>query len=61
MRSIRIAEGDDAIRNNIVRLLKLAGFHTIWAPDGHSGPEHAKTFKPDVIGLRCQHAGHERL
>jgi serine/threonine-protein kinase PpkA len=49
MTTILIVEDDDAIRNNLVRLLNLEGFDTISAPDGHLGLERAITFKPDVI------------
>jgi serine/threonine-protein kinase PpkA len=49
MITILIVEDDDAIRNNIVRLLKLEGFSTISAPDGLVGLERAQAFKPDLI------------
>ena len=49
MITILIVEDDDAIRNNIVRLLKLEGFDTISAPDGSVGLERAKAFKPSLI------------
>ena len=49
MTTILIVEDDDAIRNNIVRLLKLEGFDTISAPDGNVGLERAQTFKPELI------------
>ncbi|MES2414988.1 MAG: protein kinase [Pseudomonadota bacterium] len=49
MTTILIVEDDDAIRNNIVRLLKLEGFDTISAPDGQVGLERAQGFKPDII------------
>ncbi|MBC7609808.1 MAG: protein kinase [Polaromonas sp.] len=49
MATILIVEDDDAIRNNIVRLLKLEGFDTISAPDGLVGLERAQVFKPDLI------------
>lgn len=49
MITILIVEDDDAIRNNIVRLLKLEGFDTISAPDGRVGLERAQNFKPGLI------------
>ncbi|MES2946411.1 MAG: protein kinase [Pseudomonadota bacterium] len=49
MTTILIVEDDDAIRNNIVRLLKLEGFDTISAPDGLVGLERARAFKPGLI------------
>ncbi|MES2361237.1 MAG: protein kinase [Pseudomonadota bacterium] len=49
MSTILIVEDDDAIRNNIVRLLKLEGFDTLSAPDGNAGLEQAKACKPDLI------------
>lgn len=49
MSTILIVEDDDAIRNNIVRLLKLEGFDTLSAADGHAGLEQARTNKPDLI------------
>jgi serine/threonine-protein kinase PpkA len=49
MISILIVEDDDAIRNNIVRLLKLEGFDPISAPDGSTGLERARAFKPSLI------------
>ena len=49
MTLILIVEDDDAIRNNIVRLLKLEGFETAAAPDGRQGLEQALASKPDLI------------
>ncbi len=49
MTTILIVEDDDAIRNNIVRLLKLEGFDTLSASDGSIGLQHAKAFKPVLI------------
>ncbi|MDB5964676.1 MAG: response regulator [Polaromonas sp.] len=49
MTTILIVEDDDAIRNNIVRLLKLEGFDTISAPDGTTGLDRARTFRPDLV------------
>ncbi len=49
MITILIVEDDDAIRNNIVRLLKLEGFDPISAPDGRTGLERALAFKPGLI------------
>ncbi|SFU92477.1 Serine/threonine protein kinase [Polaromonas sp. YR568] len=49
MTLILIVEDDDAIRNNIVRLLKLEGFETAAAPDGRQGLELARSSRPDLI------------
>ena len=49
MTQILIVEDDDAIRNNIVRLLKLEGFETVAAADGRQGLEQARTGRPDLI------------
>jgi serine/threonine-protein kinase PpkA len=49
MITILIVEDDDAIRNNIVRLLKLEGFDTISAPDGAVGLDRARAFRPGLI------------
>lgn len=49
MITILIVEDDDAIRNNIVRLLKLEGFDPISAPDGSTGLERALAFQPGLI------------
>ncbi|WP_411880641.1 protein kinase domain-containing protein [Polaromonas sp. YR568] len=46
---ILIVEDDDAIRSNIVRLLKLEGFETAAAPDGLQGLERARAGRPDLI------------
>jgi serine/threonine-protein kinase PpkA len=49
MTQILIVEDDDAIRNNIVRLLKLEGFETVAAADGRQGLEQARAIRPDLI------------
>ena len=49
MIQILIVEDDDAIRSNIVRLLKLEGFETIAAPDGLQGLTLARATRPDLI------------
>ena len=49
MTTILIVEDDDAIRNNLVRFLKLEGFDTLSASNGSVGLQHAKAFKPDLI------------
>jgi serine/threonine-protein kinase PpkA len=46
---ILIVEDDDAIRSNIVRLLKLEGFETAAAPDGRQGLEQARAARPDLV------------
>ena len=49
MTLILIVEDDDAIRSNIVRLLKLEGFETAAAPDGLQGLALAHASRPDLI------------
>jgi serine/threonine-protein kinase PpkA len=46
---ILIVEDDDAIRSNIVRLLKLEGFETAAASDGLQGLERARAGRPDLV------------
>ncbi|WP_341908588.1 protein kinase [Polaromonas sp. YR568] len=49
MALILIVEDDDAIRSNIVRLLKLEGFDTAAAPDGSTGLEQVLALQPDLV------------
>ena len=49
MTRILIVEDDDAIRNNIIRLLKLEGYGTVSAINGRVGLERARETHPDVI------------
>jgi serine/threonine-protein kinase PpkA len=49
MTTILIVEDDDAIRNNVTRLLKLEGYEIDSAINGRLGLERAKTMRPDVI------------
>ncbi|MBC7603688.1 MAG: protein kinase [Ramlibacter sp.] len=49
MPTVLIVEDDDAIRNNIIRLLKLEGFEIVSAENGRVGLEQALRHKPDVI------------
>ncbi|MEO7390890.1 MAG: protein kinase [Ramlibacter sp.] len=49
MTNILIVEDDDAIRNNIIRLLKLEGFDTVSAVNGRLGLESAREVRPDVV------------
>ena len=49
MTRILIVEDDDAIRNNVIRLLKLEGYEIDSAINGRVGLERAKTVHPDVI------------
>ncbi len=46
---ILVVEDEDAIRNNIVRLLGLEGFDTVSAPDGQAGLAQARAHAPDLI------------
>ncbi len=49
MTNILIVEDDDAIRNNIIRLLKLEGFEIVSAINGRLGLEKAREVRPDVV------------
>lgn len=49
MTTILIVEDDDAIRNNITRLLKLEGFDIVSAINGRLGLERLRQVRPDVV------------
>lgn len=49
MTTILIVEDDDAIRNNVIRLLKLEGYAIESATNGKAGLERARAVRPDVI------------
>jgi len=49
MAVILVVEDDDAIRNNITRLLTLEGFDTLAASDGQAGLAQAQSRTPDLI------------
>jgi serine/threonine-protein kinase PpkA len=49
MTTILIVEDDDAIRNNVIRLLKLEGYEIDSAINGRLGLERAKAVRPDVV------------
>jgi serine/threonine-protein kinase PpkA len=49
MTTVLVVEDDDAIRNNIIRLLKLEGFDIVSAVNGRSGLERAQQVRPDVV------------
>ena len=49
MTTILIVEDDDAIRNNITRLLKLEGFEITSAINGREGLERVREQRPDVV------------
>lgn len=49
MTTILIVEDDDAIRNNITRLLKLEGYDISAAVNGREGLERAREMRPDVV------------
>jgi serine/threonine-protein kinase PpkA len=49
MTTILIVEDDDAIRNNIARLLKLEGYETVAAINGREGLEKVREHAPDVV------------
>jgi len=49
MTTILIVEDDDAIRNNITRLLKLEGFNIVSATNGREGLLRMRQVLPDVV------------
>lgn len=49
MTTILIVEDDDAIRNDVTRLLKLEGYDIVSAIHGLLGLERARQVRPDVI------------
>mgnify|MGYP001627219942 CR=1 FL=1 len=49
MTTILVVEDDDAIRNNIARLLKLEGYEVSAAANGTEGLERARALRPDVV------------
>src|SRR5687768_13846046 len=49
MTTILIVEDDDAIRNNVTRLLKLEGYDIVSAINGRLGLERAREVRPDVV------------
>ncbi|TFY96342.1 protein kinase domain-containing protein [Ramlibacter humi] len=49
MTTILVVEDDDAIRNNITRLLKLEGYDIVTAIDGTLGLERAREVRPDIV------------
>src|SRR6478609_4555722 len=49
MTMILVVEDDDAIRNNVIRLLKLEGFDIDSAINGRLGLEKAREVRPDVV------------
>ena len=49
MTSVLVVEDDDAIRNNIARLLKLEGYEVSAAANGTEGLERARALRPDVV------------
>jgi class 3 adenylate cyclase len=49
MTKILVVEDDDAIRNNVIRLLKLEGYEIESATHGKAGLERAKAAHPDVV------------
>ena len=49
MTTILIVEDDDAIRNNITRLLKLEGFDIVSATNGREGLDRLRQVPADVV------------
>ncbi|HEY8048004.1 MAG TPA: protein kinase [Ramlibacter sp.] len=49
MTTILVVEDDDAIRNNLIRMLKLEGYEIESAADGRQGLERARQVRPAVI------------
>jgi class 3 adenylate cyclase len=49
MTTLLIVEDDDAIRNNVILLLKLEGYDVVSAVDGKFGLELARQLRPEVV------------
>jgi serine/threonine-protein kinase PpkA len=49
MTTVLVVEDDDAIRNNVARLLKLEGYDVSVAINGTEGLERAQATRPDVV------------
>jgi class 3 adenylate cyclase len=49
MTAVLVVEDDDAIRNNVARLLRLEGYDVSVAVDGIEGLERARAGRPDVV------------
>ncbi|MBI5279481.1 MAG: protein kinase [Burkholderiales bacterium] len=49
MTTVLIVEDDDAIRNNVTRLLKLEGYDIVSAVNGREGLLRVREMKPDVV------------
>ncbi|MCC2635855.1 MAG: protein kinase, partial [Ramlibacter sp.] len=49
MTTILIVEDDDAIRNNVARILRLEGYDVSVATNGIEGLERAQAVRPDVV------------
>src|SRR3569623_40455 len=49
MTTILVVEDDDAIRNNVIRLLKLEGYQIVSATNGRQGLDRAREVRPQVI------------
>jgi CheY-like chemotaxis protein len=49
MTTILVVEDDDAIRNNITRLLKLEGYGIVAAINGAIGLARARELRPDIV------------
>jgi class 3 adenylate cyclase len=49
MTTVLLVEDDDAIRNNVARLLQLEGYAVATAANGNEGLQRARTTRPDVV------------
>lgn len=49
MTTVLVVEDDDAIRNNVARLLKLEGYEVSVAINGTEGLERARSLRPEVV------------
>ena len=49
MTAVLIVEDDDAIRNNVARILRLEGYDVSVATNGIEGLERAQAVRPDVV------------
>lgn len=64
MKTILVIEDEDAIRENLLRILNINGFRALGAKDGQSGIQQALDLQPDLVlcDVRMPHSsGYEVL
>src|SRR5688500_2729528 len=49
MTTVLVVEDDDAIRNNVARILRLEGYDVTVATNGIEGLERAQAVRPDIV------------